>query len=300
MTEQEARNKIESVGKSYLGTAQYSKNHSELVSLFNSVKPDGYTLKAADPWCAGGISAFAIQAFGKSVAKKYFPLSASVPKMVDKAKSLGIWVEKDGYVPKESDWIIYDWNDSGKGDNTGSPDHVGLVTSVKNSVIKVLECNYSTKQNVAYREIKVNGRYIRGFVTPNYAAVATALTKNTSAPTPTAPKKKSNAEIAKEVLAGKWGNGDARKKKLEAAGYNYQAIQNEVNKLASGGVQKYKTRYAMNVRSGNSTKSKVLRVISKGTIVEANQTKGNWIYSNKYAGWICIKDSTETYLKKVN
>ncbi len=52
--------------------------------------------------------------------------------------------------------------------------------------------------------------------------------KVTPAPTP---KKKSNTEIAKEVIAGEWGNGAARKQKLKAAGYNYSAIQAIVNKL---------------------------------------------------------------------
>lgn len=47
--------------------------------------------------------------------------------------------------------------------------------------------------------------------------------------------KKSNAEIAQEVMAGKWGNGQDRKNRLTAAGYNYDAVQAEVNKLASGG-----------------------------------------------------------------
>ena len=47
-----------------------------------------------------------------------------------------------------------------------------------------------------------------------------------------APKKKSNEEIAKEVLAGKWGNGATRKSKLEKAGYNYAAIQKLVNKMS--------------------------------------------------------------------
>ena len=43
--------------------------------------------------------------------------------------------------------------------------------------------------------------------------------------------KKSVTTVAKEVLAGKWGNGDARKKKLQAAGYDYNAVQKEVNRL---------------------------------------------------------------------
>lgn len=43
--------------------------------------------------------------------------------------------------------------------------------------------------------------------------------------------KKSVTEIAKEVIQGKWGNGATRKAKLTAAGYDYNAVQSEVNKL---------------------------------------------------------------------
>ena len=46
--------------------------------------------------------------------------------------------------------------------------------------------------------------------------------------------KKSNEEIAKEVVAGKWGNGNARKTALTKAGYDYKAIQTLVNKLLKG------------------------------------------------------------------
>lgn len=49
---------------------------------------------------------------------------------------------------------------------------------------------------------------------------------------PATPAKKSNDEIAKEVMAGKWGNGSDRKARLEAAGYDYTAVQNIVNGLA--------------------------------------------------------------------
>ena len=42
--------------------------------------------------------------------------------------------------------------------------------------------------------------------------------------------KKSISQVAKEVINGEWGNGDTRKKKLEAAGYDYDAVQKEVNK----------------------------------------------------------------------
>lgn len=39
--------------------------------------------------------------------------------------------------------------------------------------------------------------------------------------------------IALLVIAGKYGNGTARKKKLEAEGYNYTKIQNCVNDLVA-------------------------------------------------------------------
>ena len=43
--------------------------------------------------------------------------------------------------------------------------------------------------------------------------------------------KKSITEIAKEVIAGKWGNGNERKKRLIDAGYDYDAVQKKVNEL---------------------------------------------------------------------
>lgn len=40
--------------------------------------------------------------------------------------------------------------------------------------------------------------------------------------------------VAKDVLSGKYGNGADRRKKLEAAGYDYKVIQAEVNRLIHG------------------------------------------------------------------
>lgn len=42
---------------------------------------------------------------------------------------------------------------------------------------------------------------------------------------------KSIDEIAKEVIAGKWGNGAVRKQRLRAAGYNPSMVQAKVNEL---------------------------------------------------------------------
>ena len=63
----------------------------------------------------------------------------------------------------------------------------------------------------------------------DYAAVQKCVNELCKAPT--TPAKKSVDTIAKEVLAGKWGNGEERKKKLAAAGYDYAAVQKRVNAL---------------------------------------------------------------------
>lgn len=47
---------------------------------------------------------------------------------------------------------------------------------------------------------------------------------------PSAPKK-SIDELAREVIHGDWGNGAARRKTLESAGYDYDAVQKRVNEI---------------------------------------------------------------------
>lgn len=53
---------------------------------------------------------------------------------------------------------------------------------------------------------------------------------------PAAPARLSDSQVADQVIAGAWGNGPDRKTRLEGAGYNYAAVQAEVNrKLGIGG-----------------------------------------------------------------
>lgn len=47
---------------------------------------------------------------------------------------------------------------------------------------------------------------------------------------PSTPKK-SIDELAREVIRGDWGNGTARRKALESAGYDYDAVQKRVNEI---------------------------------------------------------------------
>lgn len=68
--------------------------------------------------------------------------------------------------------------------------------------------------------------------------------------TNTAPAKKSNDAIATEVIAGKWGNGDARKNALTKAGYDYNTIQALVNKKLGATSQPSAVYYT--VKSGDT------------------------------------------------
>ena len=177
-TEKQLRKKLVATAESYLGARRGSAKHKEIINIFNKVKPDGWAMNYSAPWCAAFASGCAIETFGTSKAKKYFPLSANCGTIITRAKRLGIWVESDSYKPGVGDWILYDWDDSGKGDNKGGPDHVGIVEKVSGSKITVIEGNKGSTSQVGRRTLAVNGRYIRGFVTPNYAAMATSGKKS--------------------------------------------------------------------------------------------------------------------------
>lgn len=56
---------------------------------------------------------------------------------------------------------------------------------------------------------------------------------NPSVKEETTPKKKTIEELAKEVIRGDWGNGEARRKALTKSGYNYTEVQTRVNQILS-------------------------------------------------------------------
>ena len=81
----------------------------------------------------------------------------------------------------------------------------------------------------------------------DYAAVQAKVNELASG-TASSPSK-SVEEVAKEVIAGKWGNGDARKTALENAGYNYIEVQKKVNELCGASSVDY-TAIAKEVIAG--------------------------------------------------
>ena len=158
------REKVVAKAKSYLGCKESDGSHKKIIDLYNSHKPlaRGYAVKYTDEWCATFVSAVSIECGLTDI----MPTECSCSKMIELYKELDGWKEADSYVPSPGDLIMYDWEDSGRGDNTGTPNHVGIVTGVDESTITVIEGNKG--QAVAYRAMKVNGKYIRGYCVPNY------------------------------------------------------------------------------------------------------------------------------------
>lgn len=169
MTEQQLRQKFVETAIYYLGYNEADGSHKKIIDLYNAHEPLArkYKVGYRDPWCATFVSAMAIQCGLTAI----IPTECSCLRMIVLHKQLGTWVEDDTYVPKIGDIIMYDWDDRNVGDNTGVPDHVGIVTEVANGAIRVIEGNIANK--VGYRKMSVGGKYIRGYCVPDFASLAT-------------------------------------------------------------------------------------------------------------------------------
>lgn len=203
-TAKDYRKKLVETALEYMGAKEGGKKHKHLIDVFNTVRPDGWPMTTSAPWCAAAVTSWAIEAFGSEKAKKFFPLSANCGTIVTKAKKMGIWKEKDSYKPTAGDWILYDWNDSGVGDDKGSPDHVGLVQKVGEKFFTVIEGNKN--DSVEKRRVAINGKYIRGFVVPKYADMVPKPKKTEpkkATPKKTEPKKTTTKKTTKKTAPKK-------------------------------------------------------------------------------------------------
>lgn len=136
--------------------------HQKVLSVYNAQNPlpRGYRMTSQASWCAATVTAVFIMAGGCDFAE------CSCVKMIENAKKLGIWQESDNYIPKPGDVIMYDWQDNGSGNNCGVADHTGIVIKCDGQTIEVREGNKNNR--LGNRTLKVNGRYIRGFITPEF------------------------------------------------------------------------------------------------------------------------------------
>ena len=156
MTENQLRSNVVSVMKGWLGWSEANGKFKRIIDTYNNHKPlaQGYKVKYTDEWCATAVSAAFINAGLTDIGFT----ECSCSRMINLYKAKGRWEERDSYIPKMGDVIMYDWDDNGIGDNKGAPDHVGLVVSVDGTKLTIIEGN--KKEAVAYRSMSVNGKYI--------------------------------------------------------------------------------------------------------------------------------------------
>lgn len=220
--------KVVAQAQAWLGKNENDGSHKEIIDIYNAHKPlaRGYKVKYTDAWCATFVSSVAIKLGYTDI----IPTECGCNQMIALFQKMGCFVERDDYVPSPGTILFYDWDDSGVGDNKGGANHVGIVEAVNGDTMYVIEGNY--KNAVGRRTMAVNGKFIRGYGVPKYD------------------QKKSVTEVAKEVVDGKWGNGADREKKLTDAGYNYDSVQAEVNRILKGGNQKTINQIAREVING--------------------------------------------------
>lgn len=157
-------NKVIEQAKSWLGVKEGTKEHKEIIDIYNSHKPlaRGYKVRYEDNWCATFVSAVSIKLGYTDI----IPTECGCQRMIELFKTKNRWVENENRIPNMGDIIFYDWQDSGKGDNKGWSDHVGIVEKVANGKVTIIEGNYSNQ--VKRRTLSVNAKYIRGYAVPKY------------------------------------------------------------------------------------------------------------------------------------
>lgn len=132
---------------------------------------------------------------------------------------------------------------------------------------------------------------------------------NAATEPPVEETKKSVDELAKEVIAGKWGNAPDRAKNLTEAGYDSEAVQAKVNEFmgTSSSVSTTNkgvpyeitiTANALNIRKGAGTDTAIVKTLINDknvyTIIEektgpaGNGTNGKWGKLKSGIGWVLL------------
>lgn len=206
--------------KKWLGANKWSAKHKQIIDGYNAVRPlpRGYAVKYSDDWCDTFVSVVAVKAGAKDLIGR----ECGVERHKDIFKQLGIW--KGLVKPEVGDVVIFNWS----GNRNGWGNHIGYVAAVSGDRVTTIEGNTTVNgvSTVAYRYYMWNSVYIQGYARPRYAEGSQApkieLVGNTE-------------QLARDVIAGKFGHGEDRKRAL---GSRYDEVQAKVNELLSGTSEK--------------------------------------------------------------
>ena len=136
MNETQARAKFVGMAQMYIGFKESTGTHKQIINTYNTISPlpRGHRMSYTEPWCATFVSAMAKLCGMLGI----IPAECSCYYQIVGFQRLGRWVERDNYVPDPGDIIYYDWDDKpgSVADNTGAPDHVGIVERVQGKGVR--------------------------------------------------------------------------------------------------------------------------------------------------------------------
>lgn len=160
----------------------------------------------------------------KVETKKYYRVRKS---WEDSKSQLGAYTNLDNAKKAcKNGYYVFDWNGNKVYPTETKVENNIYIVKKGDTLSKIAKDNNTT---VAVLQKLNNIKNVNIITVGQKITLPTSSKVNTS--TSTTSNKKSIEAIAKEVINGKWGNGVNRKKKLEAAGYNYLEVQKMVNKL---------------------------------------------------------------------
>lgn len=286
---------------------KYARDIDTKYPDFYNGKKNGYD------WCDIFVDWCFITAYGRENAQRLlcqpnYSCGAGCPWSYGYFKAKG----QVGKEPKLGAQIFF-------GKSEDSLQHTGIVVDFNGSTVWTVEGNTGAGVNeVCKKKYSRKNGNIFGYGYPAFDEVP----QPTPAPTPT--PQKSVDEVAREVIAGEWGNGDEREERLTAAGYNYDEVQNRVNEILEGdtkpepkpqkpneikasepamsynaelaGTYTVNSATGLNVRNGAGTNFSVLVAIPNGKKVEnygyyTDNNGTRWLYiafeigSTKYIGF---------------
>lgn len=204
------RDKILTIARDLIGIPKYGGAHKALVNDYNKItpRPVGYAVTYDDDWCDVTVTVV----FDRAGASHLIGRECGVQRHIAIFKQKGIWIGKSK--PQAGDIVTFDW------DGAGFADHIGIVEAVNGNTITTIEGNSNGK--VSRNHFTWNDWRIMGYARPKYTEGGAVQQ---------APSNKSVDELAKEVINGVYGTGDARK---QALGAQYDAVQKRVNEILKG------------------------------------------------------------------
>lgn len=195
---------------------------------------------------------------------------------------------------RPGDLVLFDWEDD------GTDDHIGIVAS-----------NDAAGKRIATIEGNTSGGRVAER-TRAYSTVCGGIRPAYDGQTSSGAVAVDRALVLK-VVNGDYGDGDARKRNLEARGYDYEAVRAAVNAYMRGesfGASKpteAKARYkittpsGVNVREGAGRRYAVRKAYPKSKTVTVTQTKedGGNLWGKTSDGWFAIRYQGATYAAEV-